>query len=305
MHLRNIHKHGYDFKELVKCCPALKQFVTSAPNNRQTINFSDPVAVKTLNQALLASYYKVTQWELPAGYLCPPIPGRADYIHHIADLLSDGDNAAIPQGKEIVGLDIGVGANVIYPIVGNALYGWRFVGSEVDSISLKAAKLNIKATPRLQKNVEIRQQANKHDVFAGIIKSQDRFAFTMCNPPFHRSEKEAAAGSQRKNRNLARNRLKRSGKPSENRDTKQLNFGGQHNELWCVGGELNFIETMIKQSVAYTQQVGWFTSLVSKKENVNRLRTTLEHMGCQDVKVVEMAQGTKISRIIAWRFRIE
>ena len=31
----------------------------------------------------------------PNENLCPPIPGRADYIHHIADLLSINNNKQI------------------------------------------------------------------------------------------------------------------------------------------------------------------------------------------------------------------
>jgi 23S rRNA (adenine1618-N6)-methyltransferase len=37
------------------------------------------------------------------NYLCPPIPGRADYIHYIADLLAS-NNGIIPKGHGIQGL---------------------------------------------------------------------------------------------------------------------------------------------------------------------------------------------------------
>ncbi|WP_369527369.1 RlmF-related methyltransferase [Shimia thalassica] len=33
---------------------------------------------------------------MPAGYLCPPIPGRIDYIHYRADLFADNHNQEIP-----------------------------------------------------------------------------------------------------------------------------------------------------------------------------------------------------------------
>ena len=41
-----------------------------------------------LNRAILMHHYGVKSWDIPAGYLCPPIPGRADYIHSVADLLA-------------------------------------------------------------------------------------------------------------------------------------------------------------------------------------------------------------------------
>jgi 23S rRNA (adenine1618-N6)-methyltransferase len=45
---------------------------------------------------LLISYYDIQKWDIP-HYLCPPIPGRADYIHYIADLLAESNNGIIPK----------------------------------------------------------------------------------------------------------------------------------------------------------------------------------------------------------------
>ena len=101
--------------------------------------------MRVLNRALLANYYGVKFWDIPEGYLCPPIPGRADYIHYIADLLAqtthvNADNTPL-AGKEIHALDIGTGASAIYPIVGNSgeSYGWRFTASDIDPISVNTA----------------------------------------------------------------------------------------------------------------------------------------------------------------------
>jgi 23S rRNA A1618 N6-methylase RlmF len=52
-------------------------------------------------------------------------PGRLDYIHYIADLLQKQQRYH-PKGHTVQGLDIGIGANCIYPIIGNAEYGWSF-----------------------------------------------------------------------------------------------------------------------------------------------------------------------------------
>lgn len=78
-----------------------------------SVNFADPLAVKTLNKALLAHFYGVTHWDIPDGFLCPPVPGRADYVHHLADLLADDNGGVVP--KQATVLDIGTGANLIYP----------------------------------------------------------------------------------------------------------------------------------------------------------------------------------------------
>jgi 23S rRNA (adenine1618-N6)-methyltransferase len=82
--------------------------------------------------------------------LRPPIPGRADYIHYIADLLAENNGGKIPKGKQIKCLNIGVGANCIYPIIGNQEYGGSFVGADVDPVSIASANKIIEFNPFLK-----------------------------------------------------------------------------------------------------------------------------------------------------------
>jgi len=305
LHARNPHVQGYPFDKLVKSHAPLANFIRRNPDGRQTINFSDPNAVKALNAALLSYYYQINMWQLPEGYLCPAVPGRADYIHYLADLLADSNQGQIPKGKQIVGLDIGTGANLIYPIVGSQSYGWSFVGSELDPVSEKSAQLILKANPNLQKHVNVRRQQQAKNIFDDLIRPQDKFAFSMCNPPFFHSAKHAQQQNQRKVDNLARHKKKRNADTRDvrNKDPKQqLNFAGQANELHCPGGELAFIKQMIQQSKTYAQQVGWFTSLVSNKDNLRSLYQKLEQTGVTEVKTIKMAQGQKQSRFVAWCF---
>ncbi len=126
LHPRNLHRNRYDFELLISNCPELKQYIGINKHQIETIDFSNPKAVKVLNKALLKTYYHIDFWSIPANYLCPPIPGRADYIHYIADLLAASNNGTIPTESSILGLDIGTGANLIYPILGNAIYNWSF-----------------------------------------------------------------------------------------------------------------------------------------------------------------------------------
>jgi 23S rRNA (adenine1618-N6)-methyltransferase len=88
MHERNAHRAGYDFAALTRALPELARHVRLNPNGGETIDFADPAAVLALNRALLRHHYGVTEWEVPAGFLCPPIPSRADYLHYLADLLA-------------------------------------------------------------------------------------------------------------------------------------------------------------------------------------------------------------------------
>ncbi|MBP8157517.1 MAG: RlmF-related methyltransferase, partial [Flavobacterium sp.] len=97
-HPRNPHRFRYDFDALIKACSELKDFVHINEHQLETIDFSNPEAVKALNKALLISNYDIQNWDIPTNYLCPPIPGRADYIHYIADLLATTNNGIIPEG---------------------------------------------------------------------------------------------------------------------------------------------------------------------------------------------------------------
>ncbi|WP_368163647.1 23S rRNA (adenine(1618)-N(6))-methyltransferase RlmF [Aeromonas sp. R6-2] len=295
LHPRNRHRHGYDFKMLIKAHPPLAPFVRPGPHGRLTIDFADPRAVKALNAAILFGMYRLRFWDIPDGYLCPPIPGRVDYLHHLADLLGEG---TAPGGKRVRLLDIGTGANCIYPLLGHQEYGWSFVGSDVEPASLRSASLIVQSNA-LQRQIECRLQPDRRHIFQGLLRPDEHFAATLCNPPFHASAKEASSGSERKLRNLARARGER--QPQGGREPS-LNFGGQHNELWCDGGELAFLRRMIAESADYATQCDWFTTLVSKGDNLAPARKALAAVKAAEVRVIPMEQGNKVTRILAWRF---
>jgi len=294
LHPRNLHRSRYDFELLISNCPELKAFISINKHGIETVDFSNPLAVKTLNKALLQTYYDIQNWDIPKNYLCPPIPGRADYIHYLADLLKETNNGKIPEGNSVMGLDIGTGANLIYPILGNSIYNWSFVATDIYKTSIENASKIIEANPRLIDAISLQQQTEPRFIFKNIIIPEDRFTFTMCNPPFHASAEEANKSTSRKVSNL---------NPKEKKNTNPvLNFGGQNAELWCNGGEIGFITQMIYESVKYASQVLWFTTLVSKKENLSSIYKTLKKVNAVSVKTIEMSQGQKNSRIVAWSF---
>ena len=292
LHPNNPHRFRYDFKALMSVCPELEHFVAVNEYNLETLDFSNPDAVKALNKALLTTTYEINNWDIPANYLCPSVPGRADYIHYIADLLAFSNNGTIPRGETIFGLDIGIGANCIYPIVGNVAYGWSFVGTDTDEKAIQNCKKIIANNPKLIDAISLQLQIEPRYIFKNIMLPEDRFAFTICNPPFHNSPEEAAKSALRKINTL------------ENSKTAKpvLNFGGQNNELWCKGGEMGFITQMIFESVKYPLQCLWFTTLVSKKDNLKNIYKLLNKVGAVTIKTIDMAQGQKISRVVAWTF---
>lgn len=294
MHPRNIHINGYDYEKLATVNPSLQEYIRDNGFGRLSIDYANQDAVLALNKTLLEAYYGIKNWSIPSNALCPPVPGRADYLHHLADFLAYKSNhKQIPKGQKVRILDIGVGASAIYPILGNALYGWSFIGSDSNKASINHIEMQLKAeNESLAKNLESRYQPNSKNIFTDIIHQGEFIDATICNPPFHSSAEDAERRTKRKWKQL--------GLKEQMQSTKS--FGGQSNELWCEGGEVAFLQRMLQESVNYSSQVLWFSSLVSRKTTLALLETTVKEVAPAQFEIIEMAQGQKISRFIAWTF---
>lgn len=292
LHPRNRHNKQYDIDKLVKVVPALKNHIIKNKAGKDSINWASSEAVLYLNKALLLCYYDLENWSIPAGFLTPPVPGRADYIHYLADLLAEVNNDTIPKGRSVRILDIGVGANCIYPIVGTKEYGWRFVGTEADSTAFKAAKGIAAFNSNLKKNVDIRLQKYPDFIFEGVLRPNEFFDAVICNPPFYSSQEDADDHALSKIRNLKK----------VNEADKDLNFGGQKHELITKGGEYAFISKMISESSKMPTKCFWYTTLVSKGSILSGLYKQLKDHKVNRYKTVEMKQGNKVSRFLAWTY---
>jgi len=238
--------------------------------------------VKELNITLLEVHYGIKKWVFPDENLCPPIPGRVDYMHYISDLLSDSNCA-----EKITILDIGTGATCIYPLLGVKEYDWNFVATDIELDSLDTAH-DIISDNNLNSKITLRQQFNEANILKGIIEKGDSFSAVICNPPFYKSELEAKGANARKSRNLGNNAVR--------------NFAGNNNELWYPGGEKAFLHNYLYQSSLYKDTSVWFTSLVSKKETIESLQKSGEKLKVKTMKIIPMHQGNKITRIVAWQF---
>ena len=296
MHPRNKNANGYDFAALAATSPALARHIKTTPAGTPSIDFANPAAVKMLNRAILMHHYGVRGWDIPAGYLCPPIPGRADYIHQVADLLAAHNRKQIPSGPGVRVLDIGVGANCVYPLIGRAEYGWSFLGVDIDEAALANAAAILAKNPEATGVIELRHQPVWDNIFKGLLRAGEHFDLSICNPPFHNSPDDVLAVSQRKWNKL--------GKPGAAKGSAQprLNFGGGGTELWCQGGERAFLKNMIEQSATIPKRVMWFTSLVSKADNLVHLEAALKKAKVTESKILPIAHGQKQSRILAWTF---
>lgn len=279
LHPKNKFRNGYDLRKLAKIYPEIERFIILGKHGKLTIDFANSKAVKALNTALLLSYSSISYWDFPEENLCPPIPGRLDYIHVLADLI--GAN----QKKTI--LDIGTGATCIYPLLGFAEYGWKFIGTDVNTFSLKSAK-HILRKNKLDAIVALKHQKETTSILSGILTEKETINAVMCNPPFYSSEEEANQATLKKAKNLV--------------VPNKRNFKGKANELWYKGGEKAFLHTYLYESSLLILKDCWFTSLVSKKENVKSLEKSFKKLNVAKHNIFPLQHGNKVSRVIAWRF---
>ena len=279
LHPKNKFNKGYNFEELILINPKLEAYVSKNKFDVVTIDFSIPEAVKELNKALLFSYKKISVWNFPDQNLCPPIPGRLDYILYLTDLLSEEENVKV--------LDIGTGATCIYPLLGVAENNWDFVATDIDLDSLDTSQDNIDDN-NFSDKIELRQQFDENNILKGVLKDDDSFSAIMCNPPFYRSAEEAQGANKRKNKNLGNSAVR--------------NFSGNNNELWYVGGEKAFLHNYLYESSLFKESSKWFTSLVSKKDNIDSLQKSAKKLGAKEFKTISMNQGNKVTRIACWRY---
>lgn len=295
LHPRNKNRERYDLDALIVAIPELKNHVKPNKFGADSVDFSNPIAVKLLNRALLSHYYGIKNWNFPKENLCPPIPGRADYLHLIADLLSESNSGKVPTGNAITCLDVGVGASCIYPIIGVTEYDWNFIASDVDSKSVASAQQIVDSNKSLKNKVTCKLQENPNFFFKGVIGYDARIDVSICNPPFHASAKDAKNASRRKFKNLTGKKV----------ETPVLNFSGISNELIYNGGEYKFIHDMIFESKVFAKNFLWFSSLVSNKNNLKGITKTLAKVEATQTKIISLGTGNKSSNIVAWSFLSE
>ena len=68
-----------------------------------------------------------------------------NYLLWIEDLI----NANAPfgsNGTEIAGLDVGVGASCVYPLLAAKKFGWRMHGTDIDAENLSSARYEMNLT---------------------------------------------------------------------------------------------------------------------------------------------------------------
>ena len=216
-------------------------------------------------------------WDIPAEFLCPPVPGRLAYIRWIHALL-----AAIEYEGPVSGIDIGTGASCIYPLLGCSEYPtWSFLATEMDWKAYVVARGNVERNVALRDRIRI-VHVNGQSVFPKRI-SDDSFAFSMCNPPFYASKNEVLEKAAFKHL------------------LPKHKYPGAEHEMMVDKGEVGFISNMIAESVHLKTSVQWFTTLVGIKSSLAKLiPLVLKHTF--NYTVVSVQPGKTRRWILAWSF---
>ena len=282
IHSRNKNKERYDLKALIAVNPELKNYIKPNIKGEDTVDFSNPIAIKLLNKSLLQYYYGIKNWDFSDDYLCPSIPNKADYIHHMADVLVESNFGQLPSGNKITCYDIGMGATCIYPIIGVTEYNWSFIGSDIDENAIISAQSIVSKNDALKNKITCRLQGTKKDFFYGIIDKEEKVDLSICNPPLYASLEDAIKGTHKKNAPYRVSEIKE--------------------ELIYDGGETGFLQKYVKESKKFAENCFWFSALVSKQSNQKGMVEFLGELGATQTKIIPMGVGNKSSQIITWTF---
>ncbi|KAL0073039.1 hypothetical protein F4703DRAFT_1800025 [Phycomyces blakesleeanus] len=281
MHPRNQYKNNPpNFKQLAKECPELQPFVCGLESNPY-IDFKNPEASRALTIALLERDFGL-QVDFPLDRLCPTVPNRLNYILWLQDLLKE---TMQDKPDHILGMDIGVGASCIYPLLGCVSDPtWSFIGTDIDQVSIEYAQKNVERN-QLQDRITLIHNTDPNLIFLwDKIPLNSRFAFSMCNPPFYESEDEIKDNSQAK---LL--------EPS-------AICTGTKGEMITKGGEYGFIERMIKESILHKGRIKWYTSMIGQKKTIKPIVNTLKDLNINNYVVTEFNQGKTKRWAIGWSF---
>ncbi|CDR97394.1 Ribosomal RNA large subunit methyltransferase F [Babesia bigemina] len=239
-------------------------------------------------------------------YLAPCIPGRANYVHYAADLLHvshnlpdpppegtdppfpDSSNISfedIPRGQGVKVLDVGTGANCIYPLLGCSEYGWSFIASETNLEALTLAKHNLRLNG-MTGIVDLRHQKEPLRMFTGALQPNEFVHLTMCNPPFHASLDQTNMNPRVSTCGTTSELTFQHGDVTtfsidgvDLHNLQKVRFGvtGQVNYTFSSDpaeqGELAFVEIMLVESRFFVHNVLWFTSLVARLSTLKRIKS--------------------------------
>jgi len=270
LHPRNPYRTRPDFKALATKYPEFRKVVTTTLEGKVKVDFTDREAVRVLTETLLANDFDLVV-RIPKGCLVPTLPLRMNYLLWIEDLINANASSAA-FGPEIAGLDVGVGASCVYPLLAAKRFGWRMYGTDIDSENLSSARQNVERNAAVSSKIELQDASGGSDgpLLAPVLQNEEvQCRFTMCNPPFHQEDEDESDDFGDSSREEPLN----PDPPGKGAETKTR------------GGEVAMVARMIAESREITRRSARaadsviFTSMLGHKSSVKRVRAVLEDAG--------------------------
>ena len=269
-----------DFLTLIKEFPELKKYILKQnEDNEEEFQFdwSNNELSLLMDKSILNYYFNIKYYDIPKGFLIPPIPSRINYINLINSIITKLIKDI--NIKNIIGIDIGTGANIIYPILGYSIYKWKFICTEINKEAYNNAKLILQKN-NLENNINIIKQNNKDNIFISILNRENKYIFSMCNPPYYNYENE----------------IKLEDKKRDN----EYNF----DEIYYKNGEYGFFQRYFEESICYKNNVFLYTILIGKKINAENIYDKLSSYS-DIIKIYNMQKiltGNNVRYMIYWSF---
>ena len=268
-----------DFSLLIKKFPELTKYtLLKNEDGEYSFNWSDNKLSLLITKCILDFYFKIKYYSIPNNFLIPPVPSRLNYINLIKTLLISFNILTSKEENEIIGIDIGTGANLIYPLLGYSLYKWKFICSEINNEAFENSIKIIKEN-KLEEYIKLIKQKYKNYIFVGIINREKKYTFSICNPPYYDYEDEIK--KEDKNKNC------------------EYNF----DEIYYKNGEVGFFNKYFQESLCYSKNIFLFTYLIGKKSNAEKIYDQISED--KNIKYCDMKKiktGNNIRYIIFWTF---
>jgi 23S rRNA (adenine1618-N6)-methyltransferase len=331
MHPRSPYVVRPDFAALARAYPSFARYVRG-----HELDWSHPQALVELCRVLLLRDFGV-RWMLPDHALCPTVPSRLNYLLWLEDLLamrgaSDGhhDDCA----PTVIGIDIGTGSSCIYPLLGAAHFGWRFVATEVDADSVEAARHNISLN-NWHDRIEVRRVGGPPPLGerdGGSAPSADAEGASTTGAPD--IEPPRSVGGEATPSAAERRRVSADGSSAPLlsgvlRDGERFDFcmcnppwfaadetprankqmrpahtrcPATRSEVFTAGGEVGFIGRLVDDSTLLRERVTWYSTLVGKKVSLTPVLRAVRAAGAVHVRSAELSQGSTSRWAVAWSF---
>ncbi|CZT19704.1 uncharacterized protein RCC_05556 [Ramularia collo-cygni] len=285
------YERDVDFEALAKQDADFAAIAQTA-KSRGFIDFRNPKIVQQLAKSLLNQDFKLSL-SLPDDRLCPPIPVRWNYIRWIQDLLDTTDSSyrdTPDPSREVVGLDIGIGASCIYALLAcSKRPEWRMAGTDIDVHSLECAQQNINVNG-LGERIKLKHMQVDGPILPLDLLKIEEMDFTMTNPPFYSSQQDFQASSKH-------------GSAEDSTAASSVVCTGAENEMICEGGDVGFVMRILRESLVLRERVQWYTAMLSKLASLQQVVAALKEHGISNYAVTSLQPGQRTKRwAVAWSF---